>query len=60
MQRGKPTNYLWLIRFIGLLVPRRLRADWWAAGFLVNSCSSLLHEFLREPKGWRNAKPSLP
>jgi predicted permease len=23
-----PRSYLWLIRFIGLIVPRRLRADW--------------------------------
>jgi putative ABC transport system permease protein len=28
MQRGKTTSHLWLIRFIGLIVPRRLRADW--------------------------------
>lgn len=49
-RRRKP--YLWLIRFIGLIVPRRLRADWrqeWEAELL--SREALLAEW--DKLNWR-------
>ncbi|MGH9835268.1 MAG: ABC transporter permease [Blastocatellia bacterium] len=48
-----PRSYLWLIRFIGLIVPRRLRADWrqeWEAE--LRHREELLAEWDR--LDWRN------
>jgi hypothetical protein len=45
--------HLWLIKFIGLTVPRRLRADWkqeWEAELKYRE--AMLEEW--EKLGWRN------
>src|SRR5262245_28988183 len=53
MSEGHKRSYLWLIKFIGMVVPRRLRADWrqeWEAELRYRE--ELLAEW--DKLNWRN------